>query len=124
MQRFFVSTAPEKPRFRSCLTSATMALTLAATPLAQATNGWFDHGYGTINKGMAGAGIAPSQDTIAAATNPAGMAFVIVGNRLDLGVQVFSLRREYAGSGTGAQQSGVFHQEWHLTEPAGTGQGD
>ena len=38
------------------------------TPMtALATNGYFSHGYGTISKGMAGAGTALSQDSIAAA---------------------------------------------------------
>ncbi|WP_166263985.1 OmpP1/FadL family transporter [Marinobacter caseinilyticus] len=62
-----------------------------------ATNGYFAHGYGTISKGMAGAGSALSQDSIAAATNPAGMAFI--GNRIDGGVEVFSPRREYTVDG-------------------------
>ena len=69
----------------------------AATSLlpctALATNGYFSHGYGTINAGMAGAGTALSQDSIAAATNPAGMAFV--GSRVDGGLEIFSPRRRY-----------------------------
>ncbi len=54
---------------------------------AQATNGYFSHGYGTKAKGMAGAGVALPQDSIAAATNPAGM--VLVGNRWDAGAEFF-----------------------------------
>jgi long-chain fatty acid transport protein len=46
------------------------------------------HGYSTKNKGMAGAGAAFSQDAMAAAVNPAGMAFV--EQRVDLGLQIFS----------------------------------
>ncbi len=60
---------------------------LFITPVAQATNGYFAHGYSTKEKGMAGAGVAYSQDALAAATNPAGMAFV--GERIDLGIAVF-----------------------------------
>lgn len=60
---------------------------LMASPLANATNGYFSHGYGMKAKGMAGAGIALPQDSIAAANNPAGM--VLVGNRADLGLDVF-----------------------------------
>ena len=63
------------------------ALTAFSPMTALATNGYFSHGYGTISKGMAGAGTALSQDSIAAATNPAGMAFV--GNRIDGGFEVF-----------------------------------
>lgn len=54
---------------------------------AQATNGYFAHGYGTKSKGMAGAGVALPQDSIASATNPAGM--VLVGNRWDAGAEIF-----------------------------------
>ncbi len=58
-----------------------------APGLALATNGYFSHGYGMKAKGMAGVGIALPQDAMAAATNPAGMAFV--GDRLDVGVDWF-----------------------------------
>jgi len=60
---------------------------LSAPGLALATNGYFSHGYGMKAKGMAGVGIALPQDAMAAATNPAGMAFV--GDRLDVGVDWF-----------------------------------
>ena len=55
---------------------------------AHATNGYFAHGYGTKAKGMAGAGVAYPQDSLAAATNPAGMVWI--GNRWDLGAEVFA----------------------------------
>ncbi len=64
-----------------------LALAVAAAvaaPGAFATNGYFLHGYGIKAQGMAGAGVAYSQDALAAATNPAGM--VMVGNRWDLGL--------------------------------------
>ncbi len=54
---------------------------------AWATNGYFQHGYGVKSQGMAGVGIALPQDAIAAATNPAGMAFI--GDRLDIGAVWF-----------------------------------
>lgn len=63
-----------------------------------ATNGYLAHGYGIKSKGMAGTGIALPQDTLIGATNPAGIAFV--GNRLDLGVSIFSPRRSYEVTGT------------------------
>lgn len=62
-------------------------VTLALATPAQATNGYFSHGYGIKAKGMAGVGIALPQDALAAATNPAGM--VLVGDRLDLGIDWF-----------------------------------
>jgi long-chain fatty acid transport protein len=72
----------------------------AASGSAFATNGYFAHGYGMKAKGMAGAGIAMPQDSLAAATNPAGM--VMVGDRLDVGVDWFKPNRgaSIAGSGT------------------------
>lgn len=72
-------------KLKTKLTAAALALAMA--PAAWATNGYFSHGYGMKAKGMAGVGIALPQDALAAATNPAGMAFV--GDRLDVGVDWF-----------------------------------
>ncbi len=66
--------------------AVTTALTIPMT--AMATNGYFAHGYGTKNKGLAGGGVALSQDAMAAATNPAGM--VTIGSRMDIGLALFS----------------------------------
>ncbi|WP_079435114.1 OmpP1/FadL family transporter [Zoogloea sp. LCSB751] len=75
-----------RPRWRHhCLPAAGAALLAAALP-AHATNGTMPHGYGIKAQGMGGASIALPQDALAAANNPAGMAFV--GNRLDLGLAV------------------------------------
>jgi len=73
---------------------------LVAAP-ALATNGYFQPGYGTISLGMAGAATALSQDSMAGAANPAGMAFV--GERLDAGVELFSPRRQYTVKGSPSQ---------------------
>lgn len=59
--------------------------------LAHATNGYFAHGYGVKAQAIAGVGIALPQDGLAAATNPAGTAFV--GTRLDAGLNFFSPSR-------------------------------
>ncbi|MCE9568747.1 MAG: outer membrane protein transport protein [Rhodocyclales bacterium] len=77
----------------------------AASGSAFATNGYFAHGYGMKAKGMAGVGIALPQDGLAAATNPAGM--VMVGDRLDLGVDWFKPNRgaEIVGTGVGINGS-------------------
>jgi len=74
-----------------------VAAALAAPLAALATTGYFQHGYGIKAKAMGGVGIALPQDAIAAATNPAGMAFV--GNRLDLGLDWFRPQRESEISG-------------------------
>lgn len=77
-----------------------LALAVAAAvaaPSAFATNGYFQHGYGVKSQGMGGAGVAYAQDSIAAATNPAGMA--LIGDRMDVGVTWFRPIRDGEISG-------------------------
>jgi len=72
---------------------------ILVSPAVNATNGYFSHGWSTKEKGLAGAGTALSQDAMAAASNPAGMAFV--GSRMDVGLQLFSPSpRGYTVTGT------------------------
>lgn len=77
---------------------ATLLLVVGVSAPAFATNGYFSHGYGMKAKGMAGVGIAMPQDALAAATNPAGM--VMVGDRLDVGVDWFKPNRGASIAGT------------------------
>lgn len=77
-----------------------------ASPLAQATDGYFSHGYGIKSKGMGGVGIALPQDALAAATNPAGM--VKVGDRIDLGIDWFRPTRDTQIVGNGAGLNGSY----------------
>ena len=72
---------------------------LLATTAAQATNGYFAHGYGIKAKGMAGASTALAQDSMGGATNPAAMVWV--GNRVDVGADVFMPKRDAVRSGAG-----------------------
>jgi len=81
------------------LTSAAVAAALVAAPLAQATNGYFKIGYGSKNRGMAGAGMAFGQDSLASAINPATLTGV--GNRVDAGIELFNPQREAAVDATG-----------------------
>lgn len=76
---------------------ALLALAGIATG-AQATNGYFAHGYGMKAKGMAGASTASTEDAFGGANNPAAMAFA--GNRFDLGIDLFSPRREASRTGS------------------------
>jgi len=85
---------------------ATLALAITLVPAAEATNGYFTHGYGTIAKALAGAGVAMPQDTLAAGTNPAGLAFL--GKRYDIGVSVFSPTRSYTVEGNPSGFPGTF----------------
>ncbi|MBN8766366.1 MAG: outer membrane protein transport protein [Thiobacillus sp.] len=66
---------------------------------AFATDGYFSHGYGMKAKGMGGAATASSDDAFFGANNPAAAAFA--GNRLDLGADLFSPRREASRTGLG-----------------------
>ncbi len=78
-----------------------LAVLFAAAGLsasAFATNGYFSHGYGIKAKSMGGVGIALPQDSLAAATNPAGMA--MVGDRMDLGLDLFAPIRTSRWTGT------------------------
>jgi long-chain fatty acid transport protein len=59
---------------------------------AAATNGYFPHGYGIKAKGMGGAAVAMTEDSLGGANNPASMVWV--GSRLDLGLDLFSPRRD------------------------------
>ncbi|HHJ13199.1 MAG TPA: long-chain fatty acid transporter [Gammaproteobacteria bacterium] len=83
------------------LTSAAVTAALLAAPLAQATNGYFKIGYGSKNRGMAGAGMAYGQDSLAPAINPAALAGM--GNRVDAGVELFNPQRESGVDATGMQ---------------------
>lgn len=85
-----------QPHFKKALLATLIAGSVGLPGLAQATNGTFSHGYGTKNKGMAGAGVALPQDSLSAANNPAAMAFV--GDRMDFGAALFSPHRSYEAS--------------------------
>jgi long-chain fatty acid transport protein len=73
------------------LNAIALAVALLMPMLANATNGYFSHGYGAKSQGIAGVGIALPQDGLSAATNPAGTA--LVGSRLDLGLTAFAPSR-------------------------------
>ncbi len=67
-------------------------LAIVAATNANATDGYFAHGYGVKSQGMGGVGIALPQDALAAAANPAGMG--LIGDRVDFGVTWFRPQRE------------------------------
>ena len=70
------------------LSAASIISGLAITTTASATTGYFQLGYGAKSLGLAGATVSNPQDSIAASTNPAGMA--LVGERVDAGITFFS----------------------------------
>lgn len=65
---------------------------MACASAASATTGYFTLGYGARSMGMAGAVVSNPQDSLAAASNPAGMA--LVGERFDVGIRFFNPVRE------------------------------
>jgi long-chain fatty acid transport protein len=76
-----------------------MALSLLTASTAFATDGYFSHGYGVKTQATGGAGIALPQDSLAAASNPAGIAWT--GNRIDGGLSWFSPSRNTEITGNG-----------------------
>ncbi|MEK6197290.1 MAG: outer membrane protein transport protein [Desulfobacterales bacterium] len=80
------------------ITVAALGLTVGFVATASASNGYFGHGYSIKEKGMAGAGVAAPMDAMGVANNPAGLTEV--GNRFDLGLSIFSPKREYTVGGT------------------------
>ena len=84
-------------RYRFTARTTLLAAALSAAGLAQATNGYFPHGYGIKAKGMGGAATATASDSLGGATNPAKMVFA--GARADLGLEYFSPHRDAERSG-------------------------
>ncbi len=78
---------------------AAAAVVAAFAPFAaQATDGYFSHGYGMKGKGRAGASTAMSDDAFGGANNPASMVWA--GDRLDVGVDLFMPKRSASRSGS------------------------
>jgi len=77
---------------------------MAGAGFAQATDGYFSHGYGMKAKGRGGASTAMTTDTFGGANNPATMVWV--GDRLDIGMDWFRPDREASRSGSAAGVNG------------------
>lgn len=72
---------------------------------AAATDAYFQHGYGIQAKGRGGTAMALSGDTFGGANNPATMA--MTGDRLEVGLDLFSPRRSAERSGFGPGLDGA-----------------
>ncbi len=84
-----------------------LLLVLLGSHPVHATNGYFTHGLGVKNKSMAGAGTAAPAEAMAVANNPA--AAILVGDRYEIGLSIFSPRRYYQTSASLANgQGGAF----------------
>lgn len=82
-----------KSNFKQLALSVTITSLMAAIPMsASATNGNQATAAGQSARGVAGAGIAYPQDTLASSINPA--AGVHIGNRIDAGLEIFMPDRD------------------------------
>ena len=82
---------------------ALAAAFFAALP-ALATEGYVSHGYGAVNKSMAGAGVATGFDAMSQATNPASLA--LVETQLTIDLSVLSLGQSYEVTGNPSNDPG------------------
>ena len=87
-----------KTRFAHSIVLAPLCALLAAGS-AQATNGYFSHGYGMKAAGMGGVATALAQDSFGGANNPASMVWA--GSRMDIGATWFRPIRDAERSGGG-----------------------
>lgn len=85
---------------------AASAAALAVPQAAHATDGYFLNGMGAKAKGAGGVAIAMPDDAVAIAANPA--AALDLGERLDIGFEVFVPSRGAAISGNGAGLNGTW----------------
>jgi long-chain fatty acid transport protein len=108
-----------KKTLLSCAGGVAVSAGLACAP-AQATEGYFTHGFGAVNKSMAGAGVATGFDAMSQATNPA--ALTLVDPQFTADISIFSPRRESTLSGT-AFNNGTFESDrnyFYIPSLAGT----
>jgi long-chain fatty acid transport protein len=96
---------------RSVLASVLLAV-IAIPSVAFATDGYFAHGYGMKAKGMGGAATAMAVDSFGGANNPASMVWV--GSRLDVGLDLFSPKREISRTGSNAGLDGAVASDSNL----------
>jgi long-chain fatty acid transport protein len=86
--------------------AAFLALASFAAGEAQATDGYFQYGYGARQGGLGGAGVADSRDAMALSLNPAGL--VDVGRQWQFGASVFMPYRGYTATSTNITSPGKF----------------
>ncbi|SOC16009.1 OmpP1/FadL family transporter [Rhodobacter maris] len=84
-----------QPRFAGL---AVLCLTAGLPSTSSATEGYFALGYGTAQRGLAGTGVAFSQDAMSGAINPASVASV--GHELNFGLELFAPSREFSTGAT------------------------
>ncbi|MEQ1715944.1 MAG: outer membrane protein transport protein [Hyphomicrobium sp.] len=102
--------------------AATSLIVGLGTVTAQATDGYFQHGYGARHKALGGAGVADGRDATAGSLNPAGL--VHAGTEVSAAVSWFSPMRDFEGSGQpGFTPSGTvdsFQENFFIPNMAGS----
>ena len=88
------------------VSAGTLGLAMLAAIPAHATDGYFLNGIGAKAKGSAGVAIAQPQDALSIAANPA--AATQLGERLDVGVEIFIPNRGATIRGNGAGLNGSY----------------
>ena len=83
-----------------------LALATFAVGEAQATEGYFQYGYGARQGALGGAGVADSRDAMSLSLNPAGI--VDVGRQFQIGASLFAPFRSYTATNTGLIAQGSF----------------
>ncbi|MDP1609780.1 MAG: outer membrane protein transport protein [Sulfuritalea sp.] len=83
---------------------AALVAIAATSGSAFATDGYFAHGYGMKAKGMGGAATAMASDSMGGANNPASMVWA--GDRLDVGLDLFSPKRKASRTGSDSTNFG------------------
>ncbi len=86
-------------KFRLTTSAFVISVGAVIAHTAAATEGYFLEGYGTREKGVAGAGAADSRGPLALSINPAGL--VDVGHQYTVGLTAFSPDRGYTTTGPG-----------------------
>ncbi len=94
MTRWLGSTANKAAKIAACLTVVSFA-----GGAAQATEGYFQYGYGARQGALGGAGVADSRDAMSLSLNPAGL--VDVGRQFQVGASLFAPFRSYDATGAG-----------------------
>ena len=92
-----------------------LLIMLFAAPQVSATDGYFSNGFGTINKGFAGAGVAYVKGPFAGAINPAGIAFLEKKWSVEVSVGLFNPNRSYNVIGAPSTPD-----KWGYVMPDGT----
>jgi long-chain fatty acid transport protein len=71
---------------------------LSACTAAEATDEYFQYGFGARQEAFGGAGVADSRDAMSLSLNPAGL--VDAGNQMQVGAALFAPFRSYDATGT------------------------